>query len=126
MSLAAEDIADALQAIRDEGTPVTFVSVASTPIDPAKPWLGTNDVPSEIVVSMVFVDQAAAASLIAGWTGDAELASSKRFGMIGNNGFEPAVGQRVQRAGKEDLVVKDVMIAAPADVAVFYVLEFDA
>jgi hypothetical protein len=126
MSLAAEDVADALDAIREEGAPVNFVTVESVPINPDKPWLGTTDTPTEATVHMAFIDQATAAAMVNEWSGDAELPASTRYGMLGNNGFEPSVGQVIKRPGKEDLVVRKVMIAAPADVPVFFVLEMSA
>lgn len=126
MSMTAEDIAEAKDAIREEGVRVAFQQVESTPIDPAKPWLGTNDVPTDHIAWIAFVDQATAAAMVTDWKKDADYSSSTRFGIMGNHGFEPQVGNIVKRAGKEDLVVKDVMASAPADVPVFYVLEFNA
>jgi hypothetical protein len=126
MTLTAEDIAEAKDAIREEGVRVLFEQVASTPIDATKPWLGTTDVPTEYQAWIAFVDQATAAAMITDWKKDADYSSSTRFGIMGNHGFEPQVGNRVKRAGKEDLVVKDVMASAPADIPVFYVLEFNA
>lgn len=122
----AEDVQDALDAIREEGTLVNFTEIDSVLVNPEKPWLGTIDTPNERGVYMVFIDQATAAALIGQWTGDAELASGTRFGMIGNNGFEPSIGQVIKRPDKEDLVVRKVMQAAPADVPVYYILELSA
>lgn len=126
MSLAAEDMADALEAIRDEGAEVTLRSVVSVPTDPNKPWLGGVDTPTDTPVWIAFVDQATAAAMLGEWRKDTEVAASGRFGIMGNHGVEPEIGNIVARAGKEDLVVKDVMVAAPADIPIFYVLEFNA
>lgn len=126
MSLAAADVAEALSAIREEGALCQFETIVATPIDANKPWLGSNNVPSTQDVYIAFVDAATAVALIAAWKGDVEVASSTRYGLMGNHDFVPQVGQRVLRQGKEALVVKDVMEAAPADIPVFYVLEFNA
>lgn len=126
MSLTSEDIAEAKDAIREEGVRVAFQQMTSTPIDPKKPWLGTTDVPTDHIAWIAFVDQATAAAMVTDWKQDADYSSATRFGIMGNHGFEPQPGNIVKRADKEDLVVKDVMASAPADVPVFFVLEFNA
>lgn len=126
MTLTREDIADALSVIREEGAACLFETITTTITDPDKPWLGGASVPTNTPVHIAFVNQATAAALVTAWAKDGEIGSSTLFGLMGNHSFEPAIGQRVLRDGKEALVVKAVTVAAPADVAVFYLLEFSA
>lgn len=127
MRLDAQDIADIQQAIRDEGAECQWEVVASVPKDPLKPWLGSVNTPTLTTVWIAFVDMATAAALIAQWGKDTDISSSTRFGLMANSpGVVPAAGQRVLRTGKEALVVKDVTEASPADIPLFYLLEFSA
>lgn len=126
MNLDLQDTADILAGIRDEGGPAVWVTVVRALRDPDKPWLGTTSVPTDVPVFISFVDMATAAALIEQWRPGADLSSSSLFGLMGNHGFDPQVGERVKRDGKEDLVVKDVTEAAPTGTALFYVLEFTA
>lgn len=127
MTLTREDVADALSVIREEGAACQWIGATTVLHDPLKPWLGGVTTPNETPVHIAFVDQATAAALVTAWAKDGEVGSSTLFGLMGNHGFEPRIGQQVQRPNSsERLVVKDVTTAAPADVAVFYLLEFNA
>lgn len=126
MNLDAEDMADILVGIRDEGGPAVWVSLTRELKDPAKPWLGTTATPTEHSVSISFVDMATAAALLKQWRPGTVLSSSSLFGLMGNHGFDPNIGETVKRSEKEDLVVKDVTEAAPTGTPLFYVLEFKA
>ena len=127
MRLEQQDIEDIRAAIRDEGMACLWVKDTLTLIDPAKPWLGSTAQPTEKPCTIAFVDMATAAALVTQWRPDADIGSSVLFGLMGNEpGLEPKIGERVLREGREDLIVKDVTEAAPAGVALFYVLEFQA
>lgn len=126
MRLDAEDLADIRQAITDEGAECLWESKTKTPIDADKPWLGTTSEPVNHTVWIAFVDIATAAAMLSQWGKDNEVSSSTLFGLMGNHGFAPVIGERVLRTGKEDLIVKDITEAAPAGVALFYLLEFSA
>lgn len=126
MRLDAEDIADIQEAIRDEGMPCQWQTVEETPIDPNKPWLGNELVPTLNPVDIAFVDVATAGALLTQWGKDTDVGSSSLFGLMPHVSFTPEIGQLVKRAGREDLTVKDVTAAEPAGVAVFYLLEFSA
>lgn len=127
MRLDAEDIAEIRSMIRDEGAECQWEAVTSVPKDPAKPWLGNVNTPVLTPVWICFVDMATAAALLAQWGKDSDVLSSSRFGLMGNHDpLKPAAGQRVLRTGKEALIVRDVTEASPADIPLFYLLEFSA
>jgi hypothetical protein len=126
MRLDAQDLADIRQAITEEGATCLWETKTKTAVDANKPWLGTTSVPVEHSVSITFVDIATAAAMLSQWGKDTEVSSSTLFGLMGNHGFTPGIGERVLRAGKEDLIVKDITEAAPAGVALFYLVEFSA
>lgn len=126
MNLDAEDTADILAGIQDEGGPAVWVTTTRALKDADKPWLGSEATPTNVDVWISFVDMATAAALLEQWRPGTDLSSSALFGLMGNHGFEPKVGERVTRTDKEDLVVKDITEAAPTGVALFYVLEFQA
>lgn len=127
MRLDAQDIADIQQAIRDEGAECQWESLASVPVDVSKPWLGNINTPTLATVWIAFVDTATAAAMLTQWGKDSDVQASSRFGLMANHApLVPAAGQRVLRSGKEALVCKDVAEASPADVPLFYLLEFSA
>lgn len=127
MRLDAQDIAEIQQAIRDEGVDCQWEVVSSVAVDPAKPWLGNTNTPVLTPVWIAFVDTATAAAMLTQWGKDSDVQASSRFGLMANHApLVPAIGQRVLRTGKEALVCRDISEAAPADVPLFYLLEFSA
>ena len=126
MNLDAEDMADILAGIRDEGGPAVWVTTTLALIDADKPWLGTTPTTKNVPIFMTFVDVATAAALIKQWRPDTELSSSSLFGIMGNHGFDPKVGEVVKRTNEEDLVAKDIATASPTGKALFHVVEFQA
>lgn len=126
MNLDAEDIADILQGIRDEGGDALWLTTTTVLIDPAKPWLGSTTTTIELPVRISYVDTATAAVLMQQWRPNTDLSSSSLFGLMGNHSFDPKIGEIVRRTDKEDLVVKDITAAAPTGTPLFYVLEFQA
>jgi hypothetical protein len=127
MRLDAQDIADIRQGIRDEGVACQWESVSRVLVDADKPWLGSANTATTTDVWIAFVDTATAAALLTQWGKDSDVQASSRFGLMGNHApLEPQVGQRVLRTGKEALVVKNISEASPADVPLFYLVEFSA
>ena len=126
MRLDNEDIADILAGIQDEGAQCLWETKTQIPKDPTKPWQGTTSTPVTHPVWIVFVDMATAAALLTAWGKGSTISSSTLFGIMGNHPFAPAIGNRVLRAGQEDLIAKDITEASPAGRALFYLIEFNA
>lgn len=126
MRLDATDLADIRQSMTDEGAECLWESKTKTLKDADKPWLGTTSEPVNHTVWIAFVDMATAAALLSQWGKDNEVSSSTLYGLMGNHGFDPVIGERVLRTDKEDLIAKDITEASPAGVPLFYLLEFNA
>lgn len=126
MRLDREDVADILAGIRDEGAKCLWETKTKVPKDPAKPWQGTTSTPVEHEIWMMFVDMATAAAMLTQWGKGSTISSSTLFGIMGNHGFDPSIGDRVLRLGEEDLIAKDITSATPAGNALFYLVEFSA
>ena len=126
MRLDRADRENILAGIKEEGTSGLWAKSIKTPIDPDKPWLGSHDVPDEKFMYCLFVDAATAQSFIRQYSIDTEISFRSLYGILGWQGFDLEVGETFYTKSGKTYVARKVAKACPADVPIFFVVEFDA
>lgn len=126
MRLDAQDRAEILVGIKEEGSTGVWTKAAKTPKDPDKPWLGSDTVPTAYPVACLFVDAATAQAFIRAYALDTEVSFRSLYGILGWEGIDLAVGEKFTTKGGKQYIAKRVATATPADVPIFFIVEFDA